>query len=150
MAGEIVVELGTQKTLEASGGAIANGSVVQANDATYSVSSDGGGYPDAIFVLTGAFGTAPTEGATLVLMARPLDIDGTADAEVPEATRPTCVIGAFEVNNVTTSQSMLLRGGYAADVPMLAEYYVYNNGTGQQLSAGWALKATPRTVKTAT
>lgn len=149
MAGEIVVELGTQKTLEASGGAIANGSVVQANDATYSVSSDGGGYPDAIFVLTGAFGTAPTEGTSLVLMARPMDIDGTADAEAPESTRPTCVIGVFEVNNVTTTQSMLLRGIYAENVPMLAEYYVYNAGTGQQLSAGWALKVTPKTVKAA-
>ena len=143
MSGETIIKLGTQKTLEANGASIANNTLAQANDASYSVASDGAYYPDAKFVISVTFGTAPTEGTTLALYARPLDIDGTNDAEVPETTRPTVFIGTFVVNNVTTAQYIEL---LAQDVPWSASYYIHNNGTGQTVSAGWTLKVTPCTV----
>ena len=143
MSGETIVKFGTVKTLEANGAAIANNALAQADDASYDLVADGAYYPDADFVLTGTFGTAPTEGTVLALYARPLDVDGTADTEVPETTRPTAFIGSFVVNNVTTLQVMMLR---AYDLPTMADYYVHNSGTGQTLSAGWTLKVTPRTV----
>jgi hypothetical protein len=143
MANETIVKLGTEKTLEASGASITNNSVAQANDATYSISADGAYYPDARFVISATFGTAPTENTLLSLYARPLDVDGTNDTEVPDATRPTVYIGAFTVNNVTTAQYITLT---AYDVPWLAEYYIHNNGTGQTVSAGWTLKVTPFTL----
>lgn len=146
MSGENIVVFGTQKTLEASGASITNGSVVQADDATYTTSTDGSSYPDAEFALTCTFGTAPTEGAVLALYARELDFDGTLDAEVPEATRPSRFIGSFIVNNVTTSQSMALT---AYDVPVKADYYIHNNSTGQTVSSGWTLKVKPRSNKAA-
>lgn len=143
MSNEAIVKLGTQKTLEASGAAIANNTLAQADDASYGIATDGAYYPDARFVLTGAFGTAPTENTTLALYARPLNIDGTADADAPETTRPTQYIGVFLVNNVTTSQSLVLM---AQNVPWEADYYIHNNGTGQTLSAGWKLLVTPCTI----
>ena len=143
MSGETIVKFGTVKTLEANGAAIANNALAQADDASYDLVADGAYYPDADFVLTGTFATAPTEGTVLALYARPLDVDGTADTEAPETTRPTVFIGSFVVNNVTTTQTMTLR---AYDLPTKADYYVHNNGTGQTLSAGWTLKVTPRTV----
>jgi hypothetical protein len=142
VAAETRLFFGAAKTLEANGASIANNALAAADDANYDLAADAGSYPDAEFVLTGTFSVAPTEGATLALYARPLDIDGTADAEVPETTRPTVYVGSFVVNNVTTAQSMLL---VAQDLPRLAGYYVHNNGTGQSLSAGWTLKVTPRT-----
>ena len=143
MSGETILKLGTQKTLEANGASIANNTLAQADDASYSVASDGAYYPDAKFVIAATFGTAPAEGTTLALYARPLDIDGTNDAEVPEMARPTVFIGTFVVNNVTTAQYIEL---LAQDVPWNAAYYLHNNGTGQTVSAGWALKVTPFTV----
>lgn len=143
MSNEAIVKLGTQKTLEASGAAIANNTLAQADDASYSIATDGAYYPDARFVLTGAFATAPTENTTLALYARPLNIDGTADADAPETTRPVQYIGVFLVNNVTTSQSLVLM---AQNVPWEADYYIHNNGTGQTLSAGWDLLVTPYTI----
>ena len=143
MSGETIIKLGTQKTLEANGASIANNTLAQADDAIYSVASDGAYYPDAKFVISVTFGAAPTEGTTLALYAQPLDIDGTNDAEVPETTRPTVFIGTFSVNNVTTEQYAEL---IAQDVPWNASYYLHNNGTGQTLSAGWKLKVTPCTV----
>ena len=143
MSGETIVKLGTQKTLEANGASIANNTLAQADDASYDIVADGAYYPDTDFVLTATFGTAPTEGTVIALYARPLDVDGTADTEVPETTRPTVFVGSFVVNNVTTAQTMTLR---AFDVPTKADYYIHNNGTGQTISAGWVLKVTPRTV----
>ena len=143
MSNEAIVKLGTQKTLEASGAAIANNTLAQADDASYSIATDGNYYPDARFVLTGTFATAPTENTTLALYARPLNIDGTADADAPETTRQVQYIGVFVVNNVTTAQSLVLM---AQNVPWEADYYIHNNGTGQTLSAGWDLLVTPCTI----
>lgn len=146
MANEMIVVWGTPKTLEANGASITNNTIAQANDADYSVSADGSSYPDALFVLAATFGTSPTEGTAISLYARPLNIDGTADSEVPEVTRPTRFVGNFIVNNVSTAQYMSF---VADDVPAEASYYLHNNGTGQTLSSGWTLKVTPRTYKPA-
>lgn len=143
MAGEAIVKWGTQKTLEASGASIGTNAVVQANDATYSLSADAAYYPDAEFVLGAAFSVAPTEGGVLALYARPLNIDGTADAEVPEAALPVWFVGSFFVNNVTTTQYMTL---LAQDLPAEAEYYIHNVSAAQTVSAGWTLKVKPRTI----
>lgn len=134
---------GTTKTLEASGASITSGSVVQADDATYDTVSDGEGAPDGEFVLAATFATAPTEGTVLALYARPLDVDGTGDTEVPEATRPTRYIGAYVVNNVTSLQYMQIVG---RNLPKLASYYLHNSATGQTVSSGWSLKVTPLTI----
>lgn len=131
---------GTTKTLEANGGSITSGSVVQADDANYDTVTDGEGVPDAEFVLSFAFASSPTENGVLALYARPLDIDSTNDAEAPEATRPTRFIGSFVVNNVTTTQYAILVG---RNLPKLAAYYIHNNGTGQTCSSAWTLKVTP-------
>lgn len=146
MANESIIATGTPKTLEASGASAANNTVTQANDATYGIVADGASYPDAKFVLAFTFATAPTEGTAILLYARPLNISGTNDAEVPETTRATVWIGSFVVNNVTTAQYAEC---IAFDVPWEAEYYIHNNGTGQTISAGWALTVTPMTRKPA-
>lgn len=146
MAGETIIVTGTPKALEANGGSITNGSVVQADDATYGIVADGASYPDAKFVLSFTFATAPTEGAALSLYARPLNIKSTNDAEIPEATRPTVSIGRVLVNNVTTTQYAEI---LAEDVPWEAEYYLHNNSTGQTVSAGWTLDVIPCTRKPA-
>lgn len=146
MAGETIVVFGTPKTLEANGGSIANNAVVQADDATYDQVSDGASFMYADFVLSFTYASAPTEGTVLALYARPLDIDGTNDAEVPEAARPTMFIGSFVVNNVTTAQYAQL---IERQVPKLASYYIHNSATGQTVSAGWTLKVTPRSYKAA-
>ena len=145
MANETIVVYGTPLTLEASGASISNNNVAQADDDTYSVSVDGGGYPDALFVLSCTFGTAPTENTNVVLLARPINIDSTNDSEAPENGATTfkgVIIGSFTLNNVTTAQYISL---VAYDLPAEAEYYIWNNATGQTLSSGWTLKVTPRT-----
>lgn len=145
MAGEVIRAFGAPKTLESSGGAIANNAVVAAATA-YSTSADGGDFPHAEFTLAFTYGTAPVEGNSLVLMARQLTLDiNSGSAQPPEATRGV-VIGAFIVDNTTSIQ---YAGVFAYDLPRNASYYVHNNATGQTVSSGWQLKVTPMTYKPA-
>ena len=146
MAGEAIIVPGTPKALEANGGSTTNGSVTQANDATYGIVADGASFPHAKFVFSGAFATAPTEGTVINLLARPLNIKSTNDSEVPEATRNTVWVAPFVINNVTTTQYI---EAIAYDVPWEAEYYIHNDGTGQTLSAGWTLDVVPFSFKAA-
>lgn len=142
MANEVTRAFGTQRTLEANGASIANNAIAAADDADYSTATHGSNYPDAEFVASFTFSVAPTEGTVLALIARTINIDGTADAEAPEATRADRYIGSFTVNNVTTLQYAAVFG---RNVPREATYYLLNSGTGQTVSAGWTLKVTPMT-----
>ena len=146
MSGEMIVVLGTTKTLVSSGASLANNTMSAASAATYDRDTDGGGFPDADIVLAVAFGTAPTVNTTIDLYARELDIDGTGDAVAPTTTYKRRYIGSFPVFNQTAMQYIKIS---AFDVPKLAEYYIHNNGTGQTISAGWTLKITPRSYKPA-
>lgn len=142
MSGEAIILRGTTRVLEANGAAIANNAVGMADDATYSIFDHGGGYRDAKFVLSFYFYSTPVEGSELALFAQPLDIVGTADAEVPEMARPTVDLGSFIVNDVVTSQNAEL---LVENVPWNARYWIGNRGTGQTLIAGWSLCVTPYT-----
>lgn len=147
MANETKVYRGTTKTLEANGLAIANNDVGVADDATYAQVADGAGYPDGEFVLCFSFGTAPVENSIITLYARPLDIDGANDAEIPESGATTFkgeYIGRFLVNNVITVTQCARCIG--RNLPALANYYLHNSATGQTISAGWTLKITSITL----
>jgi len=143
MAGEAKIFVGTPKTLEANGGSIANNALAQANDASYDINADGAYYTSAKFVISVTYSVAPTEGSRLLLLARSLDIDSTNDAEAPEATFLFTRVGSFPVNNVTSAQYAEC---YVDFPPFKADYYLYNDATGQTISAGWTLKVTPYTV----
>lgn len=135
---------GTTTTLEANGASIVNNAIAQADDASldlgaYTSPAD---YPNVRFVASFTFAVSPTENTSIELVARELDIDSTNDAQAPEATFRHKSLGNFPVNNVTSAQ-------YAAldvyECPRKADYYLYNNATGQSISSGWTLKATPFT-----
>lgn len=146
MSGEAITVVGTTKVLESNGPAITNGSVVQAAVASYDqLGADGAGFPDGRFVLTCVFGAAPALNAAVMLFARELAVDGATNTEVPTAAHPGRVIGSFLVS-ASTSQTLTLT---AYDLPAKADYYLYNNATGQSITAGWSLKVTPRSYKAA-
>lgn len=141
MANETILKFGTPKTLESSGLPISNNTVVAATS-TYSVVDDGGFYPDAKFVASFQFSTAPVEGSVLSLYARPMGLTN-GDAQPPDVTWPNQYVGSFVVDNVTTIQNAEF---IAHDVPWFAEYYLHNNGTGQSVGPSWTLVAYPFTV----
>jgi hypothetical protein len=98
-------------------------------------------YPWADFVLTATFASAVGAGALVYLYRRDIDIDGTADAAVPSANLRSILVGKFDIPNTASSGSFPL-----PNVPLSAkcEFYL-ENVSGQNMSAGWTLKATPKT-----
>jgi len=140
MAGSTIVVWGTPKTLEANGIGAGHLATGVANDADYSIVADGGNYPDAEFVLSVTFGSAPAAGASMLLFAQPLNIDGTNDAETNPASGVDVFVGAFIVNNVTSTQHMRCTG---VDLPKEATYRVYNQ-SGVTMPSGWTLRVTPK------
>lgn len=137
--GAAIIDTKTAVTLEANGAQITNNSIVQANDANYSVLTDGGGYPHGRFAISWTSGATPTEGSTLVVVAQPRNVVVSNNAEAPETTRYRPV-GSFVVNNVATAQ---YDECYCENLPFDAAYYVYNNNTGTAVAAGWTLTLTP-------
>lgn len=141
MANEIKKVYGTQKTVSTSIAAIAN-NAISAAVGTYSA-TDTLDYPDADFVLVVTFATAPTEGSTIDLLVRPMDVQGANGTVTPEATYQPHRIGTFVVDNVTAAQYLFCSG---FDLPKAGELYLYNNATGQSTSANASLYMTPRTL----
>jgi len=147
MSGETVEVWGTLKSIESNGASISNGSLIQVSGAYDKAGADGNGFPDAQFVLTASFAVAPVENGLVSLYAREYPQDGSGlRIDAPEATRPGRFIGSFVVNDRAGSQIMVLMG---IDLPPKADYYLHNVNTGQAISAGWKLTATPRSYKSA-
>ena len=150
MANEAVIKYGTPKTLaNANGGATSNNQLSAACPTTYS-QTDTADYPDALFVLvTAGFGGVPTSGATVDVWIRPLDIDGTTDQPAPPTGASTAVYKGRYACSFTLHASSSSGDAYSAvayDIPRAGEVYLFNNATGQSLSANWTLKLTPRTI----
>lgn len=149
MAGELQRVFGSTVTLEASGAAISNNAIGEADDATIDLSDDTpADYFDGLFTLTCAFGAAPTAGTSISLILRPLDIDGTTDAPAPTVSPAFLhpMYGSFLHNGTSGTQTLLCM---VERVPRKFSAYLYNNLTGQTLSLGWVLKFTPVSYKAA-
>ncbi len=150
MANEAVYKYGTAKTLaSANGAAITNNQLSAAAGTLYS-QTDTLDYPDAVFVFASAgFGAAPTSGSTLDLFIRPMDINGTTDQPAPPTGASTAAykgqyIGSFVLHASASSGDNYRCVGY--DIPRAGECYLFNNATGQSVTANWSLIMTPRTV----
>lgn len=147
MAGETQRVYGTTVTLEASGAAISNNAIGQADDADVDLSDDTpADYLDGEFALTVTYSSAPTAGTTISLILRPLNIDGTSDTPAPSATYLNEFFGSFMPVATTGSQTLRC---FASDVPRMFAAYIFNNATGQTIQSGWSLKFTPVTYSSA-
>jgi len=148
MAGESIRDYGSWVTLEANGGSIANNAFEQANDAAFSLASDGGGRPHLQFEIEVTFGTAPTAGTVLALHHQPLDLfGGSDDGRSPSANN----IGGY-LRNAIVCENTTSAQRFRFDLPFAPEhssYWLQNAATGQTVSAGWKLRARAWSLKAA-
>lgn len=99
-------------------------------------------YPDLELILTATLASASgTDGRTIDVHIRPLDVDGTTDVNAPTTGNRTGFVGAFQMLSSNASQ---VQRFVARDVPLKGEVYVFNDA-GVTLSANWTLKALPVT-----
>ena len=141
MANELEWVYGSEVTLEANGGSLADNIFSRADDSSLDATEGGIEYPFADFVLSCSYTTAPAANQVINLFLRPLNIDGTNDAPAPDTTFRRTFRGSWVVNPATSAQYLILE-----NIPIFAEQDVYiENTTGQPLDSGWTLKATRKT-----
>lgn len=133
----------TITTLSSTIAAMTSGSTVAAagslNLPAYTAPAD---YPDVEFVLTITFATATgIENKVVELLAREIDIDGTADAPVPTATYREKCIGVFTLANLTSAQTLKT---VVRDCPPKCDLYLYQE-SGQTSASDAKLTARPVT-----
>jgi hypothetical protein len=127
--------------LEASGGSAATTIIVAAND-TSLTSANHYDYPLADFALTCDFGAAVAAGTRIDLYRRDFDITASGiDAPAPSAAYPYRLVGAFPLPNGQSASDTYP----CPDVPLsrVCQFSV-GNATAQTMTAGWILKATPK------
>lgn len=102
----------------------------------------------ADFDLVAAFGVAPVTGA-VQLMAVDWSLDGASAGPAPAASMMPRLVGAFspqpQAGNASTTWRMRIN---AVALTRKTDFYLLNNGTAQQISAGWTLTAQPWTPGT--
>ena len=132
---------GTQDTLGTSSAAVADAGFSIAGDLSTWINDDDalGGF----LILLANFAVAPDANSSINVFIRPLNIQGTNDAEVPDANMQQGYIGSFSLNDVTTAQYPWI----AFTIPFFKtsgefEFYLEND-SGQSLPAGWDIYVTP-------
>lgn len=139
---EWVLRSATPTTITASGSAVSN----DAGDLSGVISNESDGDQFGDFELVATWSTAPNSDA-LVEAYIVRTVDGTNYEDNNTEGRPRSgFIGGYIVDNVTSSQRLMLRG-----VPLPPrDFKVYLlNKTGQTMGAGWThkiVKYTPETV----
>lgn len=147
MANELKYTYAGSVALEASGASAAASAFVQADDTTLS-STNHSNYPLADFVLKTigfAAAIASTGGPSVALYRRDLDVGGNADNDAPA---PSALARSLFVGSFIIPRSLASTGTnyfVLTDVPLSAvcDFYI-ENLAGQNLKAGWALTAVPK------
>ena len=141
MADECKYVYASQVTLEASGASAASNAFAAANDTSLAVANHLD-YPLADFALTCDFGAAVAAGVVVNLYRQDMDIDGTADAPAPATTYKETYVGSFVIPSGQSASATYPLQNVA--LSKICQFSI-ENGSAQNLSAGWVLKATPKT-----
>lgn len=148
MADEMIVTYAAAVVLEASGGSAASNAFVAADDTSLAAANHYD-YPLADFALTCDFGAAVAPGTFVNLYRQDFNIDaaGTGDSPAPATTYKQILVGQFVLPSGQSASAIYP----CPDVPLshVCKFSI-ENGTAQNLSAGWKLDATPKTFAPAT
>lgn len=146
MSDELQFVYASEVILESAGASAASNAIVAADD-TSLASANHSDYPLADFALTCDFGAAVAPGTYVSLYRQDFDITaGGADAPAPATTYLQKLIGVFALPSGQSASATYP----CPDVPLsrVCKFSIENK-TAQNLSAGWILKATPKSFKPA-
>jgi hypothetical protein len=148
MATNVSTVYSTQITHIGSGTSLAAAAINPSSDVSVALVGSGNlaRYPRADIALfiapTASIASTSTE---ITLLRRDLNIDGTADEDVPATSNVQKYVGSFIVSATTTASTSHYM--QLADVPLPGgdcEFYIQNN-LGVNIPVGWTLKVTPKT-----
>jgi hypothetical protein len=147
---DAIHKFGTQDSIDdGSTSAITDGSFSVLADITSWTNDDDAPQGEIVFKWQYPSGTI-SAGAGINIYARMMNIQGTNDANTPDATHPHKLLGRIKVDEglaATTDEytdpvTILLPNTYSSQV---YEFY-FQNDTGVTISASWAAWITPKTI----
>lgn len=133
-AGDIILTSDAQITVITGTATRANNAFSTSAEATAMTANE---HPYGEATLSCSFAIAPVAGSSVHLFRRDLNIDGTNDAPVPNASYEEQYVGSFALNTVTTQQFSII-----ATVPLRngdQEFYIKNGG-GQVMDLDYVVK----------
>jgi len=142
------VTTSTQVVHIGSGTSLAAGAINPSSDISVALAGTGnlGRYPrcDVALMIAPTASIASTS-TNLYLYRRDINIDGTADEDVPATSNKQKYMGAFQASATTTANTTHYM--QLVDVPLPGagdcEFYV-ENALGVNVPIGWTLKVTPK------
>ena len=142
MSNEMKFVYASEVILEASGASAASNAFAAADDTSLAVANHSD-YPMADFALTCDFGAAVAPGGVVNLYRQDMDVTaGGADAPAPATTYKEYYVGSFVIPSGQSASATYP----VSNIPLSRTcQFSIENTTGQNLSAGWILKATPKT-----
>jgi hypothetical protein len=142
MSGELKWLYATEVVLEGSGGSAASNAFVAADDTSLAAANHND-YPFCDFALTCDFGGAVAPGGNVNLYRQDFDINAAgSDAPAPATTYKHRLVGSFVIPSGQSASATYP----CPNVPVSHTCkFSVENVTGQNLIAGWLLKATPKT-----
>ena len=141
---DAIHKFGTQDTLGTSSAAVADAAFSVAGDLSTWVNDDDA--PQASVVLLVNYSVAPDANSAINLYLRPLDLQSTNDATVPDANFTHIYAGSFPVNDSTVAQYISLQISLPNNATSQNYEFYIENVTGQSIPAAWDLYVTPLTV----
>lgn len=135
---------GTQDTLGTTSAAVANDAFSIAGDLSTWTNND-----DAIqahVVLLANFSVAPDANSVINLYLRPLAIQSTNDATVPDANFQSVHVGSFPLNDSTVAQYIPIVISLPNQKTSQGYEFYVENKSGQSLPAAWDIFVTPKAI----
>jgi hypothetical protein len=146
MANEAKIIYGTSIAHVDAGASISNGAMSALSDVDVTLTqSQTLDYPLANLVLEFTPSASTTQGDTIDVYRRDMDIKSTNDAPIPSTTFRSIYVGSFLTP--VTSQIVRLE---LPGVPLVqaCEFYIFNNLTTVSINSGWDLDVIPYTYGT--
>lgn len=145
---DAILKFGTQDQVDSTSGTVADGAFSVAGDIVAWTNDDDASRASA--VLKCQFDvTMPTVGS-IGLYARPINIEGTNDAPVPDANFEHYLVGVFPIDFGVAADTDFYTAIPVFQIPQMKasqeiEFYIKNEGTGQTIGTSWNLWITPIT-----
>ena len=149
MADESIWDYGTEITLEESGASTADGVFTQADDASLTAANKADRTHIDMRLTTVDTTVNPDIGGGVNLFERVVNLEGAEDAPVPNADYPHKFCCRFPIDDDQTLTQALLQEIKMNFPDEDSDFYIEND-CGQTISAGWNLRATPKSLKPAT
>ena len=133
---------------DTSTSAVNDGAMSVAADITAWTNTDDA--PQAALILRWQYPSGTIDG-DIEIYARPINIDGTDDAPVPDSSHKSHFLGSFDIDTgqAATTDTVYLASIVLEDVMMKTsqeiEFYLFNS-SGVQMSANWDLDIVPVTI----